>query len=334
MGQIKNIKLHIVTDIKLNAWTLTLPPVIDATSCKRHPIPQANMNGHSDTEEGMVNGDAKDALSSVLGTPKPMSALPRIPKKKKEGGDELVSPKKEVKKEEDEDEYPMSNGNGKDSPDEKVKVKKEDIKEEEMDSEEEDSKHKSRKRKHDDDDDDEDYGKKKSKKKKDKKKSKDKDKSKDKSKEKEKDKKEKAKGKAKVKEEDEKPAPKKKKKEEEEEVWRWWDEEPNPEGVKWKTLQHSGPFFPPEYEPLPKSVKFYYDGEHVRLSQDAEEVATFYSKMLEHDYTKKDIFNDNFFEDWRKEMTDEEREVITDLSKCNFRQIHDHFAEAREARKA
>merc|ERR1711973_666926 len=82
MGQIKNIKLHIVTDIKLNAWTLTLPPVIDATSCKRHPIPQANMNGHSDTEEGMVNGDAKDALSSVLGTPKPMSALPRIPKKK------------------------------------------------------------------------------------------------------------------------------------------------------------------------------------------------------------------------------------------------------------
>merc|ERR1712180_521146 len=151
MGQIKNIKLHIVTDIKLNAWTLTLPPVIDATSCKRHPIPQANMNGHSDTEEGMVNGDAKDALSNVLGTPKPMSALPRIPKKKKEGG-EITSPKKEVKKEEpDDDDYPMSNGNGRDSPDEKVRVKKEEIKEE--DDSEEEEKHKSRKRKHDDDED-------------------------------------------------------------------------------------------------------------------------------------------------------------------------------------
>ena len=52
------------------------------------------MNGHSDTEDGMVNGvDSKDALSSVLGTPKPMSALPRIPKKKKAGSDEI---KKEV----------------------------------------------------------------------------------------------------------------------------------------------------------------------------------------------------------------------------------------------
>ena len=52
------------------------------------------MNGHSDTEDDMVNGnDSKEALSSVLGTPKPLSALPRIPKKKKEGGAEI---KKEV----------------------------------------------------------------------------------------------------------------------------------------------------------------------------------------------------------------------------------------------
>lgn len=29
-----------------------------------------------------------------------------------------------------------------------------------------------------------------------------------------------------------------KKKEEEKEVWRWWDEEPHPEGVKWLTLEH------------------------------------------------------------------------------------------------
>lgn len=232
----------------------------------------------------------------------------------------------QVKKEESNDEdYPVSNGNGK--HDERVKIKKEDIKEEEMDSDEE---HKSRKRKHhdDDDDEDEDSGKKKSKKKKDKKKSKDKEKSKEKEKAK-------AKSKTKVKEEvkEEKPVVKKKKKEEEEEVWRWWDEEPNPEGVKWKTLQHSGPYFPPEYEPLPKSVKFYYEGKHMRLSEYAEEVATFYAKMLDNDYTKKDIFNENFFEDWRKEMTEEERETITDLSKCNFKEYARFFAEQSQARK-
>ena len=61
------------------------------------------------------------------------------------------------------------------------------------------------------------------------------------------------------------------------------------------------------------------------LSEPAEEVATFYAKMLDHDYTKKDIFNKNFFEDWRKEMTDEERKKIKKLEKCNFKEMADYF---------
>ena len=36
------------------------------------------------------------------------------------------------------------------------------------------------------------------------------------------------------------------------------------------------------------------------LSSEAEEVATFYGKMLEHDYVTKEVFNKNFFKDWRK----------------------------------
>merc|ERR1712168_617777 len=187
------------------------------------------------------------------------------------------------------------------------------IKEEESDEEYLGKKDKkSKKRKAEDDDDDEDYMKKKAKKKKDKKKSKDKEKEKDKGK---------AKIKKEIKQEDQKSTPKKKKKEEEEEVWRWWDEEPLPDGVKWRTLEHKGPYFPPEYEPMPKNVKFYYNGEAMTLSPAAEEVATFYSKMLEHDYTKKDIFNENFFTDWRKEMTDDERKIIKSLEKCNFKEM-------------
>ncbi len=38
----------------------------------------------------------------------------------------------------------------------------------------------------------------------------------------------------------------------------------------------------------------------MKLSQNAEEAATFFGKMLDHDYTKKDIFCQNFFTDWRK----------------------------------
>ena len=64
------------------------------------------------------------------------------------------------------------------------------------------------------------------------------------------------------------------------------------------TLQ--GPYFAPPYERLPRGVQLVYSGEPVELSEKAEEAAGFFAKMLDHDYTKKDIFCDNFFTDWRK----------------------------------
>ena len=30
------------------------------------------------------------------------------------------------------------------------------------------------------------------------------------------------------------------------------------------------------------------------------QVATFYGRMIDHDYTTKEVFNRNFFKDWRK----------------------------------
>ncbi|EAA05377.5 AGAP004078-PA [Anopheles gambiae str. PEST] len=121
-----------------------------------------------------------------------------------------------------------------------------------------------------------------------------------------------------------------KKEEEEQEVWKWWEEEKRDDGVKWKYLEHKGPVFAPPYDPLPSHVKFMYDGKEMKLSQDAEEVAGFYARMLEHDYTSKQAFNDNFFKDWRKTMTPHERERITDLEKCNFRPMAAYFAEIAE----
>lgn len=41
-------------------------------------------------------------------------------------------------------------------------------------------------------------------------------------------------------------------------------------------------------------------GKPVKLSLAAEEVALFFAQMLDHDYTTKDVFRDNFFKDWRK----------------------------------
>nr|CAD7460203.1 unnamed protein product [Timema tahoe] len=141
--------------------------------------------------------------------------------------------------------------------------------------------------------------------------------------------------KAKVKVEETTTSPKKKKKQEEEqEVWKWWEEEKKEDGTKWKFLEHKGPVFAPAYEPLPSDVKFFYDGKEMRLCESSEEVATFYARMLDHDYTTKEAFNKNFFKDWRHSMSDKEKEIIKDLSKCNFKHMHAYFLQKTEERKA
>jgi len=83
--------------------------------------------------------------------------------------------------------------------------------------------------------------------------------------------------------------------EEEEGVWKWWEEAPLPDGVKWNYLQHKGPIFPPEYEPLPPGTKFRYARKPIKLSKGAEEVAGFYARFIENQYyMTKEKFNKNF----------------------------------------
>ncbi len=38
----------------------------------------------------------------------------------------------------------------------------------------------------------------------------------------------------------------------------------------------------------------------MKLSPKAEEAAGFFAKMLDHEYTTKDVFCNNFFQDWRR----------------------------------
>ncbi|KAI8790710.1 DNA topoisomerase I, mitochondrial, partial [Biomphalaria glabrata] len=139
-----------------------------------------------------------------------------------------------------------------------------------------------------------------------------------------------------IKEENIEPVTKRKKKgtEEEQEVWKWWEEKREDTGVKWTFLEHKGPLFAPKYDPLPKNVRFYYDGKPMQLAPETEEVATFYGRMLDHDYTTRDVFNKNFMKDWRKVMTKEEQAIITDIKKCNFHEILDYFKKKSEERKA
>ncbi|KAG7246836.1 hypothetical protein CRUP_024418, partial [Coryphaenoides rupestris] len=112
-----------------------------------------------------------------------------------------------------------------------------------------------------------------------------------------------------------------------------WEEERATDGSKWRFLEHKGPVFALPYEPLPPHIRFFYDGKQMKLNPPAEEVATFFAKMLDHEYTTKDIFRKNFFKDWRKEMTPEEKSKISDLNKCNFNEMSEHFKAQSEAKK-
>ncbi|XP_030223148.1 DNA topoisomerase I, mitochondrial isoform X1 [Gadus morhua] len=123
------------------------------------------------------------------------------------------------------------------------------------------------------------------------------------------------------------------KEEEEQNRWRWWEEAKYESGVKWKFLEHKGPCFPPEFESLPDNVRFYYNGKVVKLSLASEEVALFFGQMLDHEYTTKAVFRENFFKDWRKEMSSEERLLIQDLNKCDFSELHAMHKAKVEARK-
>jgi len=84
---------------------------------------------------------------------------------------------------------------------------------------------------------------------------------------------------------------------------------------------------------LPDDIEFFYNSEKIKLNIAAEEVMTFYAKMLDHDYTQKDAFNTNFFNDWRKYMNESERAKIKDLKKCDFTKVFDYFKKQSEKRK-
>lgn len=70
--------------------------------------------------------------------------------------------------------------------------------------------------------------------------------------------------------------------------------------IKWEKLRHAGVLFPPEYVRLPSNVKMLYDGQPVDLTEEQEEVAQMFAIMKETDYMRKQLFLDNFWNDFKK----------------------------------
>ncbi len=48
----------------------------------------------------------------------------------------------------------------------------------------------------------------------------------------------------------------------------------------------------------------------MKLSLAAEEVALFFAQMLDHEYTTKKVFRENFFKDWRKVSNQSQSQIL------------------------
>lgn len=98
---------------------------------------------------------------------------------------------------------------------------------------------------------------------------------------------------------------------------------------KWTTLEHHGIKFPPLYQK--HNIPIIYNGEKIILDSDSEESATLFSRFIESEYVKSNIFRKNFWNDWKKILGPDH--VIKDLAGCDFTLIYEYLLRTKEEKK-
>ena len=124
------------------------------------------------------------------------------------------------------------------------------------------------------------------------------------------------------------------KEEEGDEEYRWWENHKEDDSIKWESLEHSGPYFPPEYTPI--NIPLVYNQKELFLEPEAEEVAGFFAALLNSDHATNPIFRKNFFDDFRgvlAQINSKHVKTIVDLGKCDFGKMHAYLEQQRELRK-
>ena len=99
----------------------------------------------------------------------------------------------------------------------------------------------------------------------------------------------------------------------------WWEAEPLPLGVKWRSMEHPGVSFAAPY--VPHGVPLLYEGVRVALPPAAEEIASAYAVIgpdtpqLAAPKTAR-IFKKNVWESFAKTLP--AGSPIKELEKCDF----------------
>lgn len=114
-------------------------------------------------------------------------------------------------------------------------------------------------------------------------------------------------------------------------IKKWWNEDNSGEesGNKWDKLAHNGVLFPDAY--VPHGVKLLYNGNPVNLTDEQEEIATFYAQMTGSDYLNNEKFVSNFFLCFQESLGP--NHVIKDLNLCDFSDIYEYLLKRKEELK-
>lgn len=118
-------------------------------------------------------------------------------------------------------------------------------------------------------------------------------------------------------------------------AYKWWEAEELPNGLNWRKLEHPGVLFAPPY--VPHGVPLIYDGKEVQLTEEQEEVASFYAAMPEDgpqlgNPKTREVFQQNFMADFKETLPP--GHVIKMFEKCDFSLIKKHLDKQRDLKKA
>ena len=110
-----------------------------------------------------------------------------------------------------------------------------------------------------------------------------------------------------------------------------------PQGLKWVTLSHHGPYFTWIMEPYePHGVPIIYDGKKYKLSPKAEQVANFWAKRITTDetatiaHTEDPLFRKNFWKDFKTYLSPSNKKIMKDFNKFDFEDIRKELKQIKE----
>lgn len=118
-------------------------------------------------------------------------------------------------------------------------------------------------------------------------------------------------------------------------AYKWWEAEELPNGLMWRKLEHPGVLFPPPY--VRHGVPLLYDGQEVELTDEQEEICSFYAAMPDDgpqlgDPKTRKVFQSNFMACLKEVLVS--GHVVKRFDKCDFSRIAAHLDKQRSLKKA